>query len=285
MTEPETRTMALPAATLTIDIRPAGSENGEPPLLMIGAPMEAAGFTALAERFPDRMVVTYDPRGVGRSPRSDGLTAARPEEHAEDLHRLISEIGSGPADIFASSGGAVNGLALVSRHPETVRTLVAHEPPLAGVLPDSQAVSGVTEDIHRTYEREGRGQAMAKFIAFTSLRGPVPDGFVDQPRDPAAFGLPTDDDGGRDHPLLGPHMLWTSGYEPDFDSLRRASSRIVVAGGAESEGTFPHRAAVALAERLGGNLVTFPSHHAGFTDQGDPDAFAAALRRVLADPD
>ncbi len=285
MTEPVTRTLELPgAARLTYDIRAAGSENSEPPLLMIGAPMDAGGFTVLADRFPERMVVTYDPHGVGRSPRSDGLTAARPEEHAENLNRLISELGSRPADIFGSSGGAVNGLALVSAHPDAVRTLVAHEPPLAAGLPDSQAVLRVTQDIHDTYERDGRGRALAKFIAFTSLRGPVPADFLDQPRDPADFGLPAEDDGSRDHPLLGPHMLWASGYQPDFDSLRRASTRIIVAGGAESDGTFPHRAAVALAERLDTELVTFPSHHAGFTDQGDPDAFAATLRRVLAEP-
>jgi hypothetical protein len=29
--------------------------------------------------------------------------------------------------------------------------------------------------------------------------------------------------------------------------------------------------------------VIFPSHHGGFGQQGDPDAFAATLRRVLTD--
>lgn len=83
--------------------------------------MDASGFAMLAGHFPDRTVVTYDPRGVGRSPRADGVTAARPEEHAEDLNRLISELGAGPVDMFATSGGAVNGLALVARHPEQLR--------------------------------------------------------------------------------------------------------------------------------------------------------------------
>ena len=53
------------------------------------------------------------------------------EEHADDLHRLILALDARPVDIFASSGGAVNALALVARHPEQVRTLVAHEPPAA----------------------------------------------------------------------------------------------------------------------------------------------------------
>ncbi len=283
MTEPKTQTLDLPGATLTYEIREADSESTAPVLLMIGSPMDASGFTTLAGHFPDRTVVTYDPRGVGRSPRADGVTGATPDEHAEDLHRLISELDAGPVDIFASSGGAVNALALVTRHPEGVRMLVAHEPPLATVLPDREEALAVTEDIHETYERDGLGPAMAKFIAFTSVRGPTPPDFPNHAPNPADVGLPTEDDGSRDHPLLGPHMVYVSGYEPDFDSLRWASTRIVVAGGTESEGTFPYRAALAVADRLGTEVVIFPSHHGGFGHQGDPDAFAATLRRVLTD--
>jgi pimeloyl-ACP methyl ester carboxylesterase len=285
MTEPKTHTLKLPGATLTYDVRGAQTGSTEPVLLMIGSPMDASGFTTLAANFPDRTVVTYDPRGVGRSPRADGVTAATPDEHADDLHRLISELATGPADIFASSGGAVNALALITRHPEQVRTLVAHEPPLATVLPDREETLAVTEDIHETYKRDGRGPAMAKFIAFTSLRGPTPPDFPKHARNPADFDLPADDDGSRDHPLLGPHMVYVSSYEPDFDSLRGASTRIVVAGGAQSEGTFPYRAALAVAERLGTEAVIFPSHHGGFGQEGDADAFGATLRRVLTDID
>jgi pimeloyl-ACP methyl ester carboxylesterase len=281
MTEPKTQTLDLPGATLTYDVREAASETTEPVLLMIGAPMDASGFTTLAGHFPDRTVVTYDPRGVGRSPRADGVTAATPDEHAEDLHRLISELDAGPVDIFGSSGGAVNALALVTRHPEAVRTLVAHEPPLATVLPDREEALAATEDIHEAYQRDGLGPAMAKFIAFTSVRGPIPADFPNHAPNPVDVGLPTEDDGSRDHPLLGPHMIYASGYEPDFDSLRGGSTRIVVAGGAESEGTFTYRAALAVAERLGTEAVIFPSHHGGFGQQGDPDAFATTLRRVL----
>jgi pimeloyl-ACP methyl ester carboxylesterase len=283
MTEPNTHTLEAPGAALTYDVRAAESDSAQPLLMMIGSPMGAGGFTMLAGRFADRSVVTYDPRGVGRSPRADGVTAATPQQHAEDLHRLISELDTGPVEIFASSGGAVNALALVALHPEQVRTLVAHEPPLASVLPDRERALAVTEDIHETYERTGFGPAMAKFIAFTSVKGPTPPDLQSQAANPAAFGLPSEDDGSRDHPLLGAHMLYVPRYEPEFDALRAASTRIVVAGGAESDGMFPYRAAQAVAERLGTEVVIFPSHHAGFGQQGDPDAFATTLRRVLTD--
>ena len=282
MNEPITHTLHLPGATLTYDIRNGEAESSEPFLLMIGSPMEASGFSTLSSHFPDRTLVTYDPRGVGRSPRADGVTGASPDEHAEDLQRLIVQLDAGPVEIFASSGGAVNALALVASHPDTVRTLIAHEPPLATVLPDRELALAACKDIHETYNHHGRGLAMAKFAAFTTIRGPTPLDYASQAPNPADIGLPTGDDGRRDHPLLGPHLVYVTHYEPDFDALRRASTRICLAAGAESEGTFAYRTAKAVAERLGREIVIFPSHHGGFGEQGQPDAFAATLRRVLA---
>src|SRR6201982_2190995 len=128
MAEPKTDTLDAPGAVLYYDVRSVEA-NAHPVLLVIGSPMGAGGFTTLAGHFTDRTVVTYDPRSSGRSKRTDGATQTTPDEHADDLHRLISGLDAGPVDIFASSGGAVNALALVAKHPERVRTLVAHEPP------------------------------------------------------------------------------------------------------------------------------------------------------------
>src|SRR5581483_4914877 len=176
MTEPKTDTLSAPGAVIHYDVRAADAST-EPTLLIIGSPMGAEGFVTLAGHFTDRTVVTYDPRGAGRSPRTDGALVTSVDEHADDLHRLISALGqqgSGPVDIFASSGGAVNALALVARHPEQVRTLVAHEPPAFAELPDRETALAACDDIHQTYERSGFGPAMAKFIAVISLQGPIP---------------------------------------------------------------------------------------------------------------
>src|ERR687898_551670 len=106
-------------------------------LLMIGQPMDAGGFATLASHFPDRTVVTYDPRGLGRSTRKDGRNQHTAEQNADDVHRIIEAVG-GPGGMFASSGGAVTAFALVTAHPGDVTTLVAHEPPLLGLLPDAE---------------------------------------------------------------------------------------------------------------------------------------------------
>src|SRR3984957_20891091 len=118
MTEPKTSTLTVPGAVLHYDVRSAGSSR-HPVLLMIGSPMGADGFATLAGHFPDRTVVTYDPRSSGRSKRTDGALETTPDEHADDLHRLIAELDADPVDIFASSGGGVNALAPAARSPET----------------------------------------------------------------------------------------------------------------------------------------------------------------------
>ena len=286
-TQLTTHTLEVPGATLTYDVR-RNDTSTEPVLLLIGAPMGAAGFGTLSQHFADRTVVTYDPRGTERSVKTDPTSLLTPEVHADDLHRLIQVIGGGPVDLFASSGGAVNALALVSKHPEDVRTLVAHEPPLASILPDREHAMAATRAVAETYQRSGWGAGMAQFIAITSHQGPFTTETAGQPApDPAMFGMPTDDDGSRTDPLLGQYLVAVTHYEPDFDALGSASTPIVLAAGEESEGQLASRGAFAVAERLGTKPVIFPSNHGGFLGDeygqpGQPDAFAAKLHEVLA---
>jgi pimeloyl-ACP methyl ester carboxylesterase len=137
-----THTLETPEVDIVYDVHgPLPSADGRPPLFMIGQPMEASGFATLASLFPDRTVVTYDPRGLGRSSRKDSRVDNAPTVQAEDVHAVIEAVGAAPVEMFASSGGAVTALALVSAHPNDVTTLVAHEPPLIPVLPDAGAAA------------------------------------------------------------------------------------------------------------------------------------------------
>ena len=189
--------------------------------------------------------------------------------------------------MFATSGGAVNALALVSKHPEDVRTLVAHEPPLASILEDREYALAACRAVYETYQRDGWGAGMARFIPLVSHRGPfIADVAGQRAPDPATFGMPTEDDGSRTDPLLNESVITSTHYEPDFEALRAASTRIVVAAGENSAGELANRGAYAVAERLGIEPVIFPSDHGGFFggeygQTGEPDAFAAKLRQVL----
>ncbi|HYI22320.1 MAG TPA: alpha/beta hydrolase [Candidatus Limnocylindrales bacterium] len=285
--EAQTQTLEVPGAVLTYDVRRNDSTT-EPPLFLIGSPMGAAGFGTLSGYFADRTIITYDPRGAERSVKDDPTTESTPDQHADDLHRIIQQVG-GPVDLFASSGGAVNALALVAKHPEDVRTLVAHEPPAGQVLPDRKNALAAARAINATYIRSGSGAGMAHFIAVVSHEGPFPDDYDKQPApDPAMFGMPAEDDGTRTDVMLAQNIITCTHYEPDFDALQAASTRIVMAAGINGQGTMANRGAHAIAERLGTKAVDFPGDHGGFMGgeygqpPGEPEAFAAKLREVLA---
>ncbi|MEV4663837.1 alpha/beta hydrolase [Micromonospora echinofusca] len=288
MTTMETHTLAVPGVDLVYDVRePLSAPGGHRTLLMIGQPMTAEGFGALAAHFTDRMVVTYDPRGLGRSVRSDGRTDHTPQQQAADLHLLIEALGAAPVDVFASSGGAVTALELVAAHPGDVGTLVAHEPPINSVLPDAEAAERARAAFHEAYQTKGGGAGMAAFMAMVSWQGEFTDAYFAQPApDPAAFGMPSEDDGSRDDPLLSKASWAISDYRPDAAALTAAPARIVVAVGEETAGTYTARTAVATAGLLGQEAVVFPSHHGGFMGgefgyAGKPAEFAAKLREVL----
>lgn len=284
-----THSIEVPGAQIGYDVRP-GADTGHRPLFALGSPMDATGFTTLAGHFTDRTVITYDPRGVGRSPRTDAAPQTVPAEHAADIAAVIEAIATEhgcPVDVFASSGGAINALELVSRRPELVHTLVAHEPPLAQFLPDRQAIVAACEGIRARYEADGMGPAMAAFITLTVHQGPVPGGFASAPApDPAAFGLPSADDGSRDDPLLGQNVHTCSPHELDVAALPGAATTIVIGVGQESGEQLAARGATALAAQLGSEPVVFPGDHAGFLGgefgmTGRPDEFAARLRELL----
>lgn len=288
----EALTLEVPGATLTYDVRRAEGTS-EPPLVLIGSPMGAGGFTSLAAYLPDRTLVSFDPRNNGeRSPADDPSVPITPEVGADDVHRVIEAVGGGPVDLFASSGGAVVALALIAKYPNDVRTAVAHEPPLASIVEDREHALAAVKALNETYHRSGGGVGMAQFIAIVSHPGLfTPEVAAAPPPDPAMFGMSADDDGTRTDLMLEHHMRWLATYEPDFDAIRRAPTRLVMAAGQESggasDGILAGRGAFAVAKRLGSEVAVFPGGHNGFMGgeygqpPGKPAEFAAKLREVL----
>ena len=275
-------------ADIVYDVRgPLPTADGRPPLFMIAQPMDAGGFATLASYFPDRTVVTYDPRGLGRSVRKDGRVENTPTLQAVDVHAVIEALGVGPVEMFASSGGAVTALALVTAHPDDLTTLVAHEPPIIPVLPDAEAAERARAGFRDIYEAKGTGAGMAAFVAMTSWRGEFTGEYFSQRApDPAQLGMPAEDDGNRSDLMLGHSVRWLVTYEPDFEAIKRAPTRLVIAVGAGSHGELAQRGGIEVAKRLGTDAIPFPGDHGGFLggeygQTGEPDAFATKLREVL----
>jgi clorobiocin/coumermycin A biosynthesis protein CloN7/CouN7 len=273
--DPTTHMLHVPGARLYYERRGNG-----PLLLMIGSPMDSTGFAPLGSALADHYtVVTYDPRGIGNSSREDTSEDVTPAQQADDVHRLLAALGGEPADLFGSSGGAVVGLALVTAHPDQLRTLVAHEPPVVELLPDAAQLRAQIDAIYDTHRVEGADKAMQKFMAHAGL-GAGPAQQADAPRwEPSPEQLARMR-ATTEHFLA--HLLRpTTRYRPDIQALRAASTRTVVAGGATSQGQLANRTAVALADQLGTTVVDFPGDHGGFL--AFPEQFGRLLERVLTE--
>lgn len=271
MNQSHTDTLKVPGATLHYEVRGSG-----PVLLLIpGGPADAGAFTPIRDALSDRYtVVTYDPRGLSRSPLDEEPQDTTAETFADDAHRLLAEIGTGPAYVLGSSGGALVGLELVSRHPEQVRALVAHEPPLTRLLDDAHEHARLRQEIYGTYLSEGVGSAMGKFLASAGLEGDPPQPPADLTPEMAKAMARMQ----QNFDFFLGHMLLPLGdYAPDISWLR--SRPITVAVGEASEGQLAYRAAMALTEQLGKEPVVFPGDHSGFNSH--PETFAERLDEVL----
>jgi pimeloyl-ACP methyl ester carboxylesterase len=270
------RTLKVPRATLYYEVRGSG-----PVLLLItGGPTDAGMFTDLAGRLADRYtVVSYDQRGHSRS-----TLDSEPEDmpvalHADDAAAILAAVGGEPAYVYGNSGGGTIGLELVARHPELVRTLVAHETFLMELLPDAARFRSQFDDIYETYRTEGVFAAMGKFGAIVEEGGPKYSEEMQQaPPTPEAQEMMGRMAGNFD--LFIAHELRSNGgYVPDFDALRDASTRILSAAGETSGEQAARRSAVALAERLGIPVRYLPGAHGGWGS--DPQEFAERLHEVL----
>jgi pimeloyl-ACP methyl ester carboxylesterase len=269
VSSPTSHWLEVPGARLYYEVLGSG-----PVLVLIGHPRDSSGFATMAPLLADdHTVVTYDPRGFGRSPIDDRDQDAEPDLLADDVRRVLEAVGGGPAQVFGSSGGAVTGLALVARHPHHVRTLVAHEPPVAMVLPEAEEARARVQGIYDTYRNNGIRAAWQEFLAFTGLEMPFQGEDV-------ASSRPTEQMVATSERFFGHGLLPIVLYEPDLAALRIAHTRVVIAGGTTSRGDFAQRTAATLAERLGTPLVEFPGGHVGFAT--DAEDFVAVLRPTLA---
>lgn len=259
--------------------------RGEGPLIvLVGSPMGADFFAPAADLLAvDHTVVTLDPRGTGRSSVDDPDADSTPERRADDLAALVAHVDAGPAVVVGSSGGAVTALALTQRHPERVRVVVAHEPPLEELLDDREARRAGTERIVATYLADGPGPAWALFMTGAGFVSPAGDA-----EGPAtATGAEPPGDARDPQEVIDERFFFlhemgpTVRFVPDVDALRAGAPTVVVGIGEHSAGQLCDHTSRALAAGLGVEPAMFPGGHVGFVE--DPPAFVTRLRDVLAE--
>jgi pimeloyl-ACP methyl ester carboxylesterase len=262
-------TLGVSGANLYYEVRGSG-----PLLLMIagGGGGGAGDWNGFVNYLTDAYtVVTYDRRGALRSTLDAQVEDIPLETHGDDASHLLAELSTEPAYVFGSSAGALVGLDLVARHPDLVRTLVAHEPPAHYLLPDEEPSQ---EDPLSIYRREGGLAAMSNYMAQIGVNYEDREPGVEIPQGSREGAANAD-------ALFKYTFLAVRRYRLNFAALSTAPTRIVLAGGSAGREYRAYRCAVAVAERLGTTVVEFPSHHVGYMTH--PRAFAERLREVLGD--
>lgn len=157
-------TLQVPNAELFYET----SGRGPILLLIIGANgtgsvfREAAVF--LARNYT---VICWDRRGYSKSlllgPQD---FANRLSTDADDARLLIQHLSDEPVLVFGTSSGAIVAQNLLIRHPESVKTVVIHEPPSLSVLPEvvRPMATGLIQQVYDTYRASGPSAGMQVFL-------------------------------------------------------------------------------------------------------------------------
>lgn len=278
MTMLTSQTAKVPGATIYYEVTGSG-----PVLLCIpGGPTDAGVFADFARTLSDRYtVVAYDPRGHSRSPLDGDPQDIPIAVHADDAAAVIAAVTDEPAFVFGSSGGGTIGLELVTRHPDLVRTFVAHEAPVMTLLPDAARWRDLFEDIFATYKAEGVFPAMGKFGAAVeegeggpkyseemAQKAPTPEQQAMNERMGANFEL-----------FIAHEIRQIGHYVPDIEALKNVPTRVVSVFGETSGEQAACRAAKALAASLDIEATPMPGAHGGWGS--DPQVFADRLDEIL----
>jgi len=264
--------LTVPGAKIYYKVRGAG-----PPLLILqggagDADTPDALATTLATRFT---VITFDRRGLSRSPLSDPKQLVSIEQHAADALTLLDEITADAAYVFGSSLGSLVALELVLRESGRLQRVVAHDPPLFELLSveEQRAFRELRSKVAEIALCQGTRPAMRHFL--------VAIGVDNDDREEDAEPPPSGRERARNSGFfLSRDSRAADQYRLDLAALMAVAPKVVPAFGRSSQACFPSRCAVALAKQLEQPPLEFPGGHTGYVLR--PRAFAERLASVLA---
>jgi pimeloyl-ACP methyl ester carboxylesterase len=176
--------------------------------------------------------------------------------------------------VVGNSSGAIVSFKLLSRHPDLVSTVVAYEPPAARFLPDFDSLFAAAEEVYATYRAAGNFAGRERFADFIKANSSMRKSITQ---------MPTDDVGHNWNSMYWWEREFMSYPNTEFDvdgELELHKDKLVLVNGRDSNTeAYQFRANVALAERLGLEVIEFPGEHIGHASC--PGDFAAKLVEVL----
>jgi pimeloyl-ACP methyl ester carboxylesterase len=241
----------------------------------------------MTDRLTDRFtVVTYDPLGLAHGRLGEPVEEQRVRSWSDGARRILTELlpHGESAYVLGTSSGAIAALDLLTRHPENLRHVIAHEPPVVEVLPDAARQRTMFTEVYETYRAAGLHAAGTRLLAGLADRTPDADqdsAGADHDSKSAAPQPPSLTD-----ELTTPMALFITrvlrqftAYAPDLDALKPLAPRLTLAAGVDSRGQLLHRTAALTAELSGADFVEFPGGHIGVAEH--PAEFAERVAQVL----
>jgi pimeloyl-ACP methyl ester carboxylesterase len=146
--------------------------RGRAILIIPGGAEDAEGWRPVAERLPNRLVVTYDRRGTLRSGKEDwpGQGSA---QHADDAAGLMRGLGLDDVVVFGGSSAGVIAVQLAIRHPSLVRRALVYEPGYLRAAPGIDDVRSLVLAAIEARLRTHPGDWVGAYRAFARAAAPT----------------------------------------------------------------------------------------------------------------
>ncbi len=242
--------------------------EGQGPLLLLvaGGNGDSRRFIKLSAQLADRYtVVRYDRRANLRS-TGDTHGFLDMAQQGRDAAAVIRAVGNEPAYVFGNSAGANIALKLTEDHPQHVRGLVDHEPPITDILPDGTQWRVFFDKVSDTFRTEGGPAAMRLFAS----------SFVGFDKHAATPG----DQSGENDRFLEYEFHAINHFVPNLDALRKGGVPMVTAAGRASGDAFYAQTARELARVLPCPCVDVIGNHLAYAFE--PVIFANELHEILS---
>ena len=256
---------------------------GQGPILILIPGANGTGdiFLPLAERLKEHFtVVAIDRRDYGNSE----LTQSLPEEasnpnseyrvkrDAHDVAALAQQLSEEPVYVLGSSSGAIVAMHVLKEHPEVVKEIAFHEPPINTFLPDSDYWKEKNDEIVKIALNEGLQQAMQVFGKTLNIA----------PLDAKSMSQPVSENDEDQKAQYERMMFWVE-YEIrqytqsniTIADLAHYKDKVVLFNGTDSKGSFPQDVNFYINEQTDIKLLDIPGGHLGYVQK--PDGFAEVL--------
>lgn len=256
--------------------------NGPVIIFIPGANGTGDIFMPLAQQLKDKFtVVAVDRRGYGQSELTEPLpeeainpdSRYRVKRDAQDIAELAKSLSDDPVYVLGSSSGSIVAMHVLKEHPDVVKKIAFHEPPINTFLPDAKYWQDKNAEIIDIAINEGMPQAM-KLFGETLQISKLVQQYMSKP----AQAENDADSKKRFDEMLGWFKYEIRQYtESDIsiDDFKKHKDIITLLNGTASKGSFPQEVNFFISEETGIKIIDIPGGHLGYVQE--PEGFAKVL--------